>query len=638
MNRLFCCAFAACSALMVLSDTARADTALVTDKLGKKIDNIAFADFNGKAVPLHAIKDEKAVVVVFLSFECPVSASYSSALAELHKQYRDKGVAFVAISASDDTAEVRKQADAFKLPFPIYFDPKLDVTDALKATTTPEAFVLDRNFVLRYRGRIDNAWSARLKKNANTTEFDLKNALDDILAGNDVKVPATKPIGCPVTAKGAIAKTVTTTVTYHKDVQPILQKNCQECHRPDAVGPFALTNYKQAVNWADDIKAYTQDRKMPPWKPIAGLAFHNERKLSDEQIKTVAAWVDGGTPEGDPKDAPTPPEFTDGWQLGKPDLILTVQDDFIIGPSGRDMFRCFVLPTNLDADKYIVGFEIKPGNQRVVHHTLNFWDASGTARKMEQDAKDKAKPSDQDRGPGYASAMGVGFPGRLQLQLSTAGKFGGFGGWAPGQMPRFLPEGTGYFLPKGADLIIQTHYHRDGKEEKDRMKVGLYFAKETIDKRYQFLIVDGLGYLQFIRAGQADYKSKGSAIINADCTIYSVMPHMHLLGKTVKVTMTPPDGETQTLVEIGDWDYNWQETYWLKEPLNVKAGTRLEIEAVFDNSDRNPNNPRNPPKMVTRGEETTDEMLFGFLGATTDVKGQRLFARPAAAAPKDEKK
>jgi peroxiredoxin len=631
MKRSIYLAFAACSGLMALSGAVRAESALVTDKLGRKIDNVAFADFNGKPVSLHAIKDKKAVVVVFLSFECPVSASYSATLAELHKQYRDKGVVFVAISASDDTAEVRKQADEFKLPFPIYFDPKLDVTDALKATTTPEAFVLDRNFVLRYRGRIDNTWSARLKKNASTTEFDLRNALDETLAGKDVTVPATKPIGCPVTAKGAIAKTVTTKVTYHKDVQPILQNNCQECHRPDAVGPFALTNFKQAVNWADDIKAYTQERKMPPWKPVAGMAFHNERKLTDEQIKTLAAWVDGGTPEGDRKDSPKPAEFTDGWQLGKPDLILTVQDDFVVGPSGGDMFRCFVLPTNLNEDNYIVGFEIKPGNQRVVHHTLNFWDASGTARKMEQDAKEKAKATDRDRGPGYTSAMGVGFRG-------SAGKFGGFGGWAPGQMPRFLPKGTGYFLPKGADVVIQTHYHRDGKEEKDRLQVGLYFAKESIDKPYQFLVVDGFGYLQFIRAGKDDYKTKGSAIVNADCTIYSVMPHMHLLGKTVKVTMTPPGGETRTLVQIDDWDYNWQETYWLKEPIHLKADTRLDIEAVFDNSDKNPNNPRSPPKMVTRGEETTDEMLFGFLGATSDVKGQRIFARPApTTAAKDEK-
>lgn len=608
-----------------------AEHALVTDKLGKKIDMAALTDVDGKPMPVDALKDNKAVVVVFLSFECPVSNSYAVTLSEMHKKYSEKGVAFVAVSTSADRADVKKQAGEFKLPFPIYVDPKLDVADALKATTTPEAFLLDQHSVLRYRGRIDNAFSARLKKNSHTTEFDLINAIDETLAGKDVKTPATKPIGCPVPAKGAIAKPVTTKVTYYKDVLPILQNHCQECHRPDAVGPFALTSYRQAANWAEDIKTYTQEKKMPPWKPVAGAAFHNERTLPEEQIKTLAAWVDGGLPEGNPADAPKPKEFVEGWQLGKPDLIVSVADEFTIGPSGRDMFRCFVLPTNLEEDKYIVGFEVKPGNNRVVHHTLNFWDTSGTARKMEQNAKEKAKASDQDHGPGYSSAMGVGF-------RAEPGKFGGFGGWAPGQMPRFLPEGTGYFLPKGADLVIQTHYHRDGKEEKDKLQIGLYFAKSKIEKPYQSLVVSGFSPIQFIPAGKADFVTRGAGIVNADCTLHSVMPHMHLLGRNVKVTMTPPGGSTQTLVQIDDWDYNWQETYWFKKPMEIKAGTKIEIEALFDNSEKNPNNPKSPPVIVFIGEQTTNEMLFGFLGATTDVKGQRLFARAGTAPKKEQKK
>ncbi len=192
-------------------------------------------------------------------------------------------------------------------------------------------------------------------------------------------------------------------------------------------------------------------------------------------------------------------------------------------------------------------------------------------------------------------------------------------------------------MPKGADLVIQTHYHRDGKEEKDRMQIGLYFSKEKVDKPYQVLVVNGFGLLSFIPAGNDKYITRGSAIVNADCTVHSVMPHMHLLGKKVKVTMTPPDGETQMLVQIDDWDYNWQETYWFKKPIDVKKGTKIDIEATYDNSDQNPNNPRKPPGMVFIGEQTTNEMLFGFLGATTDVKGQRLFARPALKS-KDEKK
>ena len=381
-------------------------------------------------------------------------------------------------------------------------------------------------------------------------------------------------------------------------------------------------SYKQAVNWADDIKHYTANRQMPPWKPTHGPAFHNERTLSDQDLKTIADWVDGGTPKGDPKDAPKPKEFIDGWQLGKPDLTLTVAEEFTVGASGRDLFRCFVLPTNLQEDKHIVAFEVRPGNQRVVHHTLNFWDTTGTARKMEQDAKAKAKADDSDHGPGYSSAMGVGFRGGPASSAALAVGH-------PVRCRAFLPEGTGYFLPKGADIVIQTHYHRDGKEEKDKLQIGLYFAKKKIERPYQALTVAGFGPFQFIPAGKADYTTKGSAYITGNCTVYSVMPHMHLLGKKVKVTMTPPEGSTQTLVQIDNWDYNWQETYWFKTPIKVKEGTKIEIEATFDNSDKNPNNPSNPPKIVTVGEQTTNEMLFGFLGATSDDPGKRVFARPS---------
>jgi peroxiredoxin/mono/diheme cytochrome c family protein len=628
MKRI-CSLFGALAALIAFAAGVKAEPELVTDKLGKKIENVQFIDLDNKPVPLTSLKDKKAIVLVLLSFDCPVSNSYAVTLADMHKQFASRGVAFAAISTSEDLAELKKQAAEFKYPFPVYVDPKLDIVDALKATTTPEAFVLDRNLVLRYRGRIDNGWSARLKRAPRITEFDLKNAIEDVLAGRDVKTPATAPIGCPVVAKGAVAKASTTKLTYHKDVEPILQAHCQECHRPSAVGPFSLMTFKQAVSWADDLKAYTEDRRMPPWKPSAGAAFHGDRRLTAEQIKSLAAWVDGGTPEGDAKDAPKPRVFSDGWQLGKPDLVLTVANDFTLGAGGRDIFRCFVLPTGLDEDKYVIGFEVKPANHRVVHHTLNFWDASGTARKMEEQAKEGAKPGDADHGPGYSANMGVGFRG-------LPGKFGGIGGWAPGQMPRFLPKGAGYFLPKGADLIIQTHYHRDGKEEKDRLQIGLYFAKEPIERPYQALVVSGFGLgtgtleglLQTIPAGNADFKTKGNAYVNVDCTIYSVMPHMHLLGKKVKVTMTPPEGKEQTLVQIDDWDYNWQETYWFKEPMTVKAGTKLSIEASFDNSDKNPNNPRQPPQRVRFGEQTTDEMLFGFIGATADEKGKRVFARP----------
>ncbi len=608
-----------------LAGSAAAETTVVTDKLGKKIEP-SLVDASGKPALLTALLGEKATVIVFLSFDCPNSNNYTPTLLALHKEYSKKGVQFIGITETEVTAaELKTKVAEYKFVFPVFADPKFQIADSFKATTTPEAFVLDHNQILRYRGRIDNMYSERLKRSATVTDHDLKNALDDVLSGKPVRTPATFAVGCPIGSREPVVK-APTKVTYHKDVAPILQSSCQVCHRPGEVGPFSLLNYKQAVVWAEDIKKYTASRAMPPWKPSANeFPFHNDRRLSDAEINTLADWVDGGVPEGNTKDAPKPSTFTDGWMLGKPDLILTTNEDFTLGASGHDAFRCYVMPTNLPEDKYIIGFEVKPGNSRIVHHTLNYWTLSDSARKLETSAKVKAKETDKDRGPGYPASMGIGFfPGKSPRE--DVPSLGNFGGWAPGQVPRFLPEGTGYMLPKGADVVIQTHYHRNGKEEKDRTQIGLFFAKKPVKSPYQSAFVAPKNPIfMMIPANKEDHKIDGTTYLHTDATMHSVMPHMHLIGKSVKVTMTPPGGKPATLVEIKHWDYNWQETYWFKKPLELKAGTRLDIEAIFDNSTKNPNNPKNPPALVTFGEQTTNEMLFGFFGLTTPDNKRIIF-------------
>jgi thiol-disulfide isomerase/thioredoxin len=582
------------------------------EKLNKKIDSFALADSAGKDWTLDSLKDKKAVVVVFLSFECPVSNSYAPVLAALHKSFADKGVGFVAVDASDDltAAEVAKQANEYKLPFPVLKDDKTKVADLFKARVAPEAFVLDHNRVVRYRGRIDNAYAARLKPNRKITEHNLAAALEALLAGKDVPTPATTAIGCPITRDRVAKKDGK--ATYYRDVLPILQAQCQVCHRAGEVGPFSLMTYKQAANWADDIKETTQSRKMPPWKAVEGVPFHNARKLTDKELATLAAWADGGTPEGDPKAAPAPRKFSEGWQLGKPDLILTVPEEMTIGAAGKDIFRCFVLPTGLTEDKHVIAVEVRPGNTRIVHHSLNFFDKSGNARaQLEKEAKRVKKPNEQDHGPGYSVAMGVGF-------TPVAGKFGGLGGWAPGQRPRYLPDGYGYPLPKGSDLIVQLHYHRNGRVEKDRTSVGLYFAKKGKEiKPFKAGVIPGR--FVWIPAGAAKHPVKGSIEVLQDGELHNVMAHMHMVGKTIKVTMTPPGGKRTTLLAIDDWDYNWQETYWIEKPIPFVKGTKFEVEATYDNSAKNPNNPFNPPKMVWFGDQTDNEMCFVFLGVTSDA-------------------
>jgi peroxiredoxin/mono/diheme cytochrome c family protein len=604
--------------------TARAADEPAGAKLGTKIADIAFKDAAGKPSALYDRAGKKAVVVIVLSFDCPNSTGYSPILADMAKAYADKGVAFVGVCTSDDdAASVARKADEYKLGFTVYRDEKADAVEALKAENTPEAFVLDHNFVLRYRGRIDDAYSARLKKSRTVTSHDLKAALDEVLAGKPVSKPLTQAVGCPVHAARDVKKDGR--VTYYRDVLPVLQENCQACHRPGEVGPFSLMTYKQAVSWATDIKEYTKSRQMPPWKIVEGVPFHNERRLSDRDIATLAAWADGGTPEGDPKDAPKPKEFVEGWMLGKPDLILQPNEDFVVAPGGRDLFRCFVLPTHLTEDKYVVAIEVKPTNPRVVHHTLNYIDSLGRGRKLEEKAQEgeKDKKADEyDRGPGYSMAMGVGFQPN-----------GGLSGWAPGQLARRLPEGYGWHLPKGSDVIMQVHYHRDGRVEKDRTQIGLYFAKKSEGvKPFKGGVIAGrfptVGLFPGVPAGEERCPVNGSITVREDCTLHSIMPHMHLVGREIKVTLKPAAGERKTLLAIKDWDYNWQETYFLKEPLKLRAGDELEVEAVYDNSGKNPNNPNDPPRAVFVGEQTTNEMCFVFLGATSDGAGRSPFTRP----------
>jgi peroxiredoxin len=609
-----------------LSSAARADELARAAKLGKKIANITFGDIAGKTANVYDFQAKKAIVVVFLNFDCPNCTGYTPALAELCRAYRDKGVAFLGLCPSDDedAETVRKKAAEYSLGFPVYKDDKLIAVKALEATTTPEAFILDQNFVMRYRGRIDDRYSARLKKNLKVSSHDLRNALEELLAGKVVSTPVTQAIGCPIFPEKTVKKD--SQVTYYRDVLPILQNHCQVCHRPGQAGPFSLTTHQQAVKWSTDIKQYTQSRAMPPWKIVEGVGFNNERRLSHAEIATLAEWVDGGTPAGDPTDAPKRKEFAEDWMLGKPDLIVSPKEDFILGPSGPDLFHCYTLPTSLPADKYVVAIEVKPGNRRVVHHTLNFIDTTGQARRLEDRAHKEERSGDTetrrrcendfDRGPGYTVAMGIGFLPRS-----------GLGGWAPGQQAQQLPEGYGWLLPKGADVVLQVHYHRDGRVEKDRTQIGLYFAKQA-DGMKQYKAGAIAGQFFAIPAGDDHFVVKGSAGVLQDCELHTIMPHMHLLGRQIKVTLKRGHGgPIQLLLNIEDWDYNWQETYFLKTPLKLKAGDTLELEAVYDNSDKNPNNPNHPPRAVTFGQQSTNEMCFAFLGATSDGPGRFPFQR-----------
>jgi hypothetical protein len=377
-------------------------------------------------------------------------------------------------------------------------------------------------------------------------------------------------------------------VTFHKHVAPILWKNCAGCHRPGEVGPFSLLTYQDASKRAKHLVEVTASRRMPPWKPEPGHGdFRDARRLSDAELATLAAWVKGGAKEGDAKDLAAKPYFPDGWQLGQPDLILKMPATFEVHAGGRDIYRNFVIPTGLMENRTVAAVEFRPGNRRVVHHALFFLDSNGAAKKKEG----------KDGKPGYSTFGGVGI-------IPT----GSLGGWAPGATPYRLPEGLGKPLHKGSDLVLQIHYHPSGKPETDQSMVGIHFTKKPAEKT-----VIGIPLVNFflsISPGEKRYKAQANFTLPVDVEARGISPHMHLIGKEMKVDAILPDGKQVPLIWIKDWDFNWQGAYVYKKPIDLPKGTKLQLVAYYDNSADNPKNPSDPPKFVRWGEQTTDEMCL----------------------------
>ncbi len=340
-------------------------------------------------------------------------------------------------------------------------------------------------------------------------------------------------------------------VTFSEHVAPIIFNNCVKCHRIGQVAPFPLTTYEEVRRRAATIAAVVGSRYMPPWKPEPGwVPYRDERRLTAEQIELIRQWVAEGAPEGDPARLPQMPAFADGWQLGTPDLVLEMPAGFAVPADGPDIYRNFVLPTGLSEDKWVKAIELKPSARGVVHHVLFFTDTTGAARA--QDGRD-GKP---------------GFPGLGAIFTVQAGDpitalTGGLGGWVPGTTPAFLPEGIALPLRKGADLLLQTHFHPNGLSQAEKTVVGLYFGPKPARDLTQLQAPAFFGIRANIDipAGMRDYKLRGSFTIPADVDAVGVTAHAHYLAREAKLTATLPSGEVRILLWIRDWDFNWQDQY-----------------------------------------------------------------------------
>lgn len=398
----------------------------------------------------------------------------------------------------------------------------------------------------------------------------------------------------PFVSVAAFAATVPSQVTFHKDVEPILQNHCQECHRPGEIGPFSLLNYEQARPWAKAIRSDVLSKKMPPWFADSQYGhFSNDRSLSKQEIATIAAWVDSGSKEGDSKDAPKPKEFYDGWNIPTPDLVITMKEPFHIPATGEVQYQYIVMPTGFTEDKWIQAVEARPSNREVVHHIVVFI----------RDPKSKwlraAQPGIPYNPPGGGKDFNNTSGGGSDILMI----------YTPGMVPEIWRPGLGKMIKAGSDLVFQVHYQTVGKAATDLSKIGLVYAKEKPADRALTFAASNLTFK--IPPQDPNYEVDAKQTFPNGAQVLSLFPHMHLRGKAFEYDLTYPDGRTETLLKVPKYDFFWQLDYKFDKPLMVPAGATISCKAWFDNSPNNPKNP-DPAAEVRFGEQSREEMMFGF--------------------------
>jgi Copper type II ascorbate-dependent monooxygenase, C-terminal domain len=377
------------------------------------------------------------------------------------------------------------------------------------------------------------------------------------------------------------------TPTFSKDVAPILYKNCVGCHRPSEIAPMSLLTYEETRPWAKSIREYVSRGQMPPWHAEQPRGtFLNDRRLTDSEKNTLLAWAEAGAPEGNPKDLPPAPKFTEGWQIGQPDVVLPMSKPFDVPASGTIAYQYFQLPTNFTEDKWVQAIELRPGTRSVVHHILAF-------------VREPGKPARPDAFmpmvPKMPATQNQAGPGNLVAAT------------APGTNAMIFEPGSALKIPAGSTILFQVHYTANGKAAADQSSVGLIFAKEHPQREIHTSAF--LNPLLKIPAGAASQPIDSAIEFTADTHITALIPHTHLRGKSWEYRLIYPDGQSQVVLSVPKYDFNWQTWYVFATPLVAPKGSRLEATAHYDNSVNNKSNP-DPKAEVRWGDQTWEEMQY----------------------------
>lgn len=560
--------------------------------IGRKVTPFELRDYRGRSHRLADFADKRILVIAFLGTECPLTRLYGPRFEQLRQAYAARDVGFLALNSNsqDSITEIAAYARNHKLQFPILKDLGNKVADQMGAVRTPEVFVLDQQRVVRYWGRIDDQYGVEYARD-NPRHSYLHDAVDDLLANRKVAIPVVESAGCYI---GRIREPKPDAdVTYSNQIARILQNRCVECHRTGEISPFALTDYDEVVGWAETIDEVIQDGRMPPWhaSPEYGR-FLNDRHLTKQERDLVHRWVRAGAPQGDPAQAPKPKTYTTGWQLPKaPDLVIPMRDrPFRVPAEGAVRYQYFRVDPGFKEDVWFQAAQALPGNRAVVHHILVFSQPPGTG----------------------LSRSGGGLNGYLVA-------------YVPGLVARAYPAGMAKKIPAGSRLIFQVHYTPIGSVQEDVSRLGFVFADRD-SLTHEVTTTSAAQRRLRIPARDPAYQVTAlSRSTRQKSLLLSFTPHMHLRGSAFRYEALLPGGQTETLLDIPHFDFNWQTAYRLQTPRELPPGTRIRGIARFDNSEDNLNNP-DPDQTVRWGDQTWDEMMIGYF----DV------ALPLAAAAKTD--
>lgn len=554
-----------------------------TPPVGHTVDAFALRDAEGQLWDSSGWHDVPVMVLVFLGTECPLARRYAMRLEQLATEFAPSSVVVLGIdsNAQDTAQEMQHFARELKLSFPILQDPGAKLADACGATRTPQAFVLDRDRVIRYAGRIDDQFAfasgVGFQRPAPTRQ-DLAEAVRELLAGRPVSVPATAVAGCLI-GRVPVADEQGP-VHWATHIEPLFRRRCQSCHRPGEVAPFSLLTYEDAVGWQQMIAEVVRDGRMPPWGADPSIGeFANASRLTAEEATWVQTWVAHGAPRGASAAVPSVPEsFTHGWQIGEPHQVFYMAErPFHVPATGKVEYQYFEVQSGFNTGRWVRSIECRAGAPAVVHH-INVFLVTPEMRQpyTREDLTNKL-----------------------------------LWGTAPGLQSIEYPGGFAAYVPPHSKFVFQMHYTANGVAQADRSYMGLKFAD---DKDVQYRVDTRLAVnSQFvIPAGAADVAVESFYELPADGLLLALSPHMHLRGKAFRYEAQEPSGEPRALLNVPRFDFNWQHMYVLASPRSLPKGTMVQCYARFDNSSANPANP-DPSQEVRWGDQITDEMMIGYL-------------------------